>query len=66
MKTKEQIKAQSRRLIFKAYEQFGNNPRRNKFVNLISLLAARRLHPEAFKHPETTWKSCWDYAFKEG
>lgn len=67
MKTKEQIKEQSSRMICKAYDYYANNvSRRRKFVSLINLLSSRRSHNNTFKHPETTWKECWDYAFKEG
>lgn len=65
MKTREQIKEQYHRLFNKAYDYYGNRPRRNNFLSLICLLAARRLHPSAFKHPETTWKECWDWAFND-
>lgn len=66
MKTKEQVKEQYRRLFKMAYDYYGNNPRRRKFIRLINLLSTRRTHPYVFKHKETTWQSCWDYAFKEG
>lgn len=65
--TREEIRQNEERcyrLQCMAYDYYGNNPRRNKFVTLISLLGARRLHPDCFKHPRTTWKECWDYAFK--
>lgn len=66
MKTNEEIRKQRRRMFDTAYNYYGNDSRRKKFIRLINLLVCRRLHPEFFKHPETTWEECWDWAFKEG
>lgn len=66
MSTKEQIEEKAYRLQCKAYDYYRNNiKRRNQFCRLITLLAARKGHPDCFKRPQTTWKECWDWAFRK-
>lgn len=37
---------------------------RNRRLSLVQLLAARRLHPEAFKNKITTFADCIQYAHR--